>query len=322
MTSSSRLIAIVGITGSQGGSVFRALQESSLPYRFRGFTRDTTKPSSQALSKQGVEMVQLDIVPGKEKEVTEAFRGADVVFGMTNFWDGFSLEKEIAQGKLMVDSAISAGVSLFIFSGLESPTKVSGGKYSNNLPLEGKAAVAEYALSKAKTSPSFKVKIVQPGIYAQNFLGGRFNLKLDKDTGKMVLTTDAAEEMVMPILDVEDYGLWVRAAIEEEEAYPSGSSLYTFGEQIAIGVMLKQFGALLGYETVFNHVDPKVAPWYNFFPAHVQPSLRERFAQVAEFGYFGKCDTSRSHDHLARKPLTWRQYVEKHKATFDALIKK
>lgn len=38
--------------------------------------------------------------------------------------------QEIAEGKAMINAAIAAGVDLFIFSSLPSPTKWSGGKYT------------------------------------------------------------------------------------------------------------------------------------------------------------------------------------------------
>jgi hypothetical protein len=38
--------------------------------------------------------------------------------------------QEIAEGKAMIDAAIAAGVDLFIFSSLPSPSKWSGGKYT------------------------------------------------------------------------------------------------------------------------------------------------------------------------------------------------
>jgi hypothetical protein len=46
--------------------------------------------------------------------------------------DGSTLPvpQEIAEGKAMIDAAIAAGVDLFIFSSLPSPSKWSGGKYT------------------------------------------------------------------------------------------------------------------------------------------------------------------------------------------------
>lgn len=142
----------------QGGSVVKALAESSKPYRIRGIGRDVTKPAAQALSKQGVEMVAADIAD--RAAIDKAFAGADIVFAVTDFWAHLDKAKEVADGKRLVDAAKAAGVHQFIFSGLPSHTKISNGKYSHVGPssqpahrspspdhFDGKADIVDYALS-------------------------------------------------------------------------------------------------------------------------------------------------------------------------------
>jgi len=77
---SAPLVAVVGATGIQGGSVIKALSESDKPYRIRGFTRDVAKPAAEALKKQGVEMVAVNLVVENKEEVYKAFAGADYAF--------------------------------------------------------------------------------------------------------------------------------------------------------------------------------------------------------------------------------------------------
>lgn len=77
---SAPLVAVVGATGIQGGSVILALSESKDPYRIRGFTRDTNKEVAQKLSKDGVEMVAVNLTVENKEQVFEAFRGADYAF--------------------------------------------------------------------------------------------------------------------------------------------------------------------------------------------------------------------------------------------------
>ena len=40
-------------------------------------------------------------------------------------------EKEIADGKVLVDAAKAVGVDLFLYSGVPSYSKLSGGKYTH-----------------------------------------------------------------------------------------------------------------------------------------------------------------------------------------------
>lgn len=51
-----------------------------------------------------------------------------------------SKEKEIVEGKGIVDAAKKANVDLLVWSGLESVTKVSGGKYKHVEHFDGKVS--------------------------------------------------------------------------------------------------------------------------------------------------------------------------------------
>lgn len=77
---SAPLVAVVGATGVQGGSVIAALSESDRPYRIRGFTRDPTKPVAQELAAQGVEIFAVSLVVDNATKVFEAFAGANIAF--------------------------------------------------------------------------------------------------------------------------------------------------------------------------------------------------------------------------------------------------
>jgi len=77
---SAPLVAVVGATGNQGGSVIKALAESDKPYRVRAFTRDATKLAALELIKLGVDVVAVSLVVENKEEVYKVFVGADVAF--------------------------------------------------------------------------------------------------------------------------------------------------------------------------------------------------------------------------------------------------
>ena len=72
-TMADKLIAVVGATGHQGGSVVSTfLNEQG--WRIRGLTRNRNSPAAQALSARGVEMVNADL--DDVASLTAAFQGA------------------------------------------------------------------------------------------------------------------------------------------------------------------------------------------------------------------------------------------------------
>lgn len=77
-STSGSITAIIGATGSQGGSVLKHLKASDKPYSIRALTRDASKPSAQALKEEGVEVVQGDA--SKPEVLAELFKGAKFVF--------------------------------------------------------------------------------------------------------------------------------------------------------------------------------------------------------------------------------------------------
>ncbi|KAF8184656.1 hypothetical protein K438DRAFT_1678717 [Mycena galopus ATCC 62051] len=121
------LVAIIGITGTQGGSVLKELAASDKPYRVRGFTRDASKAAATEISAQGVERVSLSIVVDHKDEVHKAFTGADVAFLVTNYWEHMNMDREIAEGKLQIDAAKAGGVKRIAWSGMPSFKKISVG---------------------------------------------------------------------------------------------------------------------------------------------------------------------------------------------------
>ncbi|KAG9032868.1 hypothetical protein FRB95_000883 [Tulasnella sp. JGI-2019a] len=234
--SSAPLVVVVGSTGLQGGSVIKALAESDKPYRVRGLTRDPSKPASQVLAKQGVEMFAVNLAVENKDAVFKAFEGATYAFAVTNFWEHLNKNREIAEGKMLVDAAKAANVKLLIWSGLEDYTAASGGKYKNVDHFDGKAVVTAYALE-----VEVPLANVQAGTYMSNYLG--MNLPKKQDDGSYALYGPATPDSVAPFLDTaRDYGLFVRKAIESPRDASSGVDIFAYGEVTSYTNIAKQLG--------------------------------------------------------------------------------
>ena len=95
---SKKTIAVVGATGAQGGGLVRAiLADPAGGFAARALTRDPNSGKAKALAAAGAEVVaaNLDDVASLRK----AFDGAYGAFCVTNFWEHFSPEKELAAGE-------------------------------------------------------------------------------------------------------------------------------------------------------------------------------------------------------------------------------
>jgi len=117
-----KIIAVVGSTGAQGGSLARAiLADASGGFAVRAITRDPGKDKAKALAAKGAEVVSADL--DNVESLKKAFAGAYGVYAVTNFWEHFSAEKEKAQAKNIADAAKAAGVKHVIWSTLEDTRK-------------------------------------------------------------------------------------------------------------------------------------------------------------------------------------------------------
>ncbi|KAJ3493758.1 hypothetical protein NLJ89_g10945 [Agrocybe chaxingu] len=305
---SAPLVVVGGSTGQQGGSVIRSLQESDKAYRIRGLTRDVSKPAAKALAKQGVDMLSVNLVVENKAQVVEAYKGADIVFAMTNFWEHLDKTKELAEGKMFIDAALEAKVPLFIFSSLGSFKKYSGGKYKNVHHFEGKAQIADYGRS--KTSPNFTFVAIQAGFYYSNFT--RNQIIRPVGDGTWVAALPCKPDVLVPGIDIDEYGLWVRAAIEHEELR-DGREILSCSQEISLGEMVdeiaKQTGLKIAFKTVSN--DEFRAAMPEGTPEHIKEDMVECWNGFSEVGYYNREDVTRFLPYLSRKTTTFADWVKK-----------
>ncbi|KAJ7773637.1 NAD(P)-binding protein [Mycena maculata] len=303
---SAPLVAVVGATGMQGGSVVKALAESDKPYRIRGFTRNATKPASEALKKQGVEVVEISLVLDNVKEVYRAFIGANVAFLVTNFWEHIDMEKEVSEGKMLIDAAKAAGVERIVWSGLVSPTKISGGKLTHVYHFHGKSLVSEYGYASGVPFVN-----VQAGFYASNFLANPSMLAKQSD-GTFAIAWNVKPTTVVPLIDcANDYGLYVRHVLELA-VFPDGSEVYTTSEDITLQDMVRQLSEVTGKDVVFKQLtDEEFGKNFSALglPPPVVTEMVEGFQFFDEYGYYGG-QPSASREGLARPTRTWTEFAK------------
>ena len=149
-----KIIAVVGATGAQGGSLVRAiLNDPSGEFTPRAITRDVRSEKAKALAASGVEVVAANI--DDQDSVAQAFRGAYGAFCVTFFWEHFSPEKETVQGRNLALAAKTAGIKHAIWSTFED-TRRDVPLSDNRMPtLQGKYKVPHFD-SKGEVDQAFR----------------------------------------------------------------------------------------------------------------------------------------------------------------------
>ncbi|KAJ7154863.1 NAD(P)-binding protein [Mycena crocata] len=308
-TPSAPLVAVVGATGNQGGSVVKALAESALPYRVRAFTRDAAKPAARKLAGLGVEVVGVEIVVGNKDAVYKAFDGVDVAFLVTNLRDHGSGERETAEGILMIDAAKAGGATRIVWSGLPSISALSNGKQTHVYHYDSKARVTTHG--RACGVPFVDV---QAGFYTTNFglMSGAWMQKQPTSDGEgetYAISFPVQGSMLFPIIDTPgDYGLFVRKAIEAE-VFPDGGEVVAHGERISGEEMARQVAEATGKNVKFAQISVEQFAT-NHAKAGVPPKsvvmMTDLFSFYAEHGWTVNNGT----DGLGRRPRTWKEFAQ------------
>lgn len=275
------IVLVFGATGSQGGSVVRALLAENTDFLVRAVTRDASSEKAKALAALDparVEVVEAD--NNKPESLPAVFEGAQAAFLLTNFWDP-TTTSELESGKLLADQAKAAGVKHVVWSGLADVEKESSGKW--NVPhFTIKALVFEYI-----ESLGFESAInFAPSFYYQNF-EGMMAPKADEQTGVLTFTFPDIGDARIAMFDVEQSGLVVAKALLEPKAY-NGRYIGATGDSVKLQDLPAIFDAAFpGRKHAVNLVPIEV---FATFPFPGAEEIAHMFGWFRDHGYHGKND--------------------------------
>ncbi|KAK3646354.1 glycosylphosphatidylinositol anchor biosynthesis [Elasticomyces elasticus] len=300
----SKIIAVFGASGNQGGSVIRALLDDaalSKEFKIRAVTRDINKDSIVALKKEGVEAVVGDMQ--SSDSVAQAVKGAHTVFLVTNFWETFSADTEISQGKAVADACKNAGVKHLIFSSLINVTETSKGRLPNIAHFDGKARVETY-IREIGVPATF----VMPGV----FMSGYFDLIREGEGGSysLALPVDGKKAQI-PLLDAAgDTGKFVRAIIQD---YPA-----SVGKQVRAAVdyytperLVAEFSEVLGRPASFMQIPADM--FKSFLPPPVAQEILENMFLFEDPGYYAGATLSEGPRPDVKELTSWKDFVSANK---------
>lgn len=249
-----KIIAVVGATGAQGGSVARAiLNDKSGEFSVRALTRNVNSDKAKALTDMGAEVVKADL--DDYESLKKAFEGAYGVFGITNFWEHYSPEKETEQAKTIARAAKAANVKHVIWSSLDDTRKWIP-LSDNRMPtLQGKYKVPHFD-AKGESNKFFSeygvpTTIFNTVFYWENFIYFGQGPKKGAD-GKISISLPLADKK-MPSIAVEDIGKCAYAIFKAGDKY-IGKTVGIAGEHLTGKQFAEAFSKALGKEVTYNAI--------------------------------------------------------------------
>ena len=258
----TKVIAVVGATGAQGGALARAiLSDPSGGFSCRAITRDPNKDQAKALAAKGAEVVRADM--DDLESVNKAFSGAYGAFCVTNFWEHFSADKEKAQAKNLADAAKATGLKHVIWSTLEDTRNLMSPDDKRMPMLQGKYRVPHFD-GKAEADAYFSglpVTLLITSFYWDNIYA--FGLAPKKgDDGVYGWTFPMGDKRLAGIA-AEDIGKVAYGIFKAGEQYV-GKTVGITGENLTIDQISEKLAKGLGIQVKYTPVEPDAYRSFGF----------------------------------------------------------
>ncbi|KAF2171102.1 hypothetical protein M409DRAFT_64060 [Zasmidium cellare ATCC 36951] len=235
------LLVVLGATGNQGSAVLKhfANTSSTHSYKLRGISRNPNSEASQELAGLGVEIVQGEL--NDLSSLKKAFSDATHIFANTDsnalifnaisqpnlLSEGrtplsYAHDLELAYGKNIADAAASTPtLQRLVWSGIPSPKKCSGGKYTKASMWDVKEEISEVLYAKPELKG--KVSTILVGIYATMPVKLPMLYAPQKQSnGSYEMALHMTGDKKIPLADLDtDLGPWISALFES----PPGTTL-------------------------------------------------------------------------------------------------
>ena len=307
----AKVIAVIGSTGSQGGGLCNAiLSDPNGGFSCRAVTRKTDGDKAKALAGRGAEVVKADL--DDVESLKKAFAGAYGVYGVTNFWEHFSAEKEKQQAKNIADAAKAAGVKHVVWSTLEDTRKLMKPDDKRMPMLQEKYRVPHFD-AKAEANAYFSglpVTYLVTSFYWDNFY--MFGLAPKKGAdGKYAWAYPMANAKMAGIA-AEDIGKVAYGVFKAGNEY-IGKTVGIVGENLTVAEMGEKLNKGLGLGPVTYHaVDADAYRGFGF------PGADEMGNMFQVYRDFEKEVTGARSQELAKKLapslMTFDQWLAKNKS--------
>jgi uncharacterized protein YbjT (DUF2867 family) len=249
-----KMIAVVGATGAQGGALVRAmLAHRDGPFAARALTRKPESDKAQALAAEGIEVVAADLDDPATLE--RAFAGAYGAFCITNFWEHFSPERELAQATNLARAAKTAELQHVVWSTLEDTRKWIPLSDDRMPTLGGKYKVPHFD-AKGEADQVFRdlgvpTTFLLTSFYWENFI--YFGAGPQRMPDGTLAITMAMDQKKLPGIAVEDIGKCAYTIFERGREF-IGKTVAIAGEHLSGTEMAAALTRALGREVRYNAI--------------------------------------------------------------------
>lgn len=288
-----RIIAVVGATGTQGGSVARAiLGDRAGDFALRVLTRKPSGDRAQALARLGAEVVHADA--DDLDSLKRAFTGAYGAYCMTDFWGHGDPDREHTQGMAIAEAAHCAGVQHAIWSTLEDTRRFVPLSDSRMPTLRGKYKVPHFD-AKGETDEAFQrlgvpTTFFLTSFYWENFLNFPGMGLRQEANGDLILAMPLADKK-LPGIGVDDIGLCALGIFKQ--TCGAGQRIGVAGGHLTGEQMAASLTKALGRRVLYLDVDPAAYRTWDF-PGAAELSNMLQFKRDFEDAFCGARSLDRS----------------------------
>jgi uncharacterized protein YbjT (DUF2867 family) len=309
----SRIIAVTGATGAQGGGLIRAIvADPDSGFTARAITRNPSSEAAVAMAAKGVDVVQADL--DDEASLTRAFADVHGIFCVTNFWEHFSPEREKAQARNLANAVAAADPAHVIWSTLEDVRDYVPLSDSRMPTLMGSYKVPHFD-AKAEANAFFRdagvpMTYLYTSFYWDNMISFGMGPVRGED-GNLAVTFPLADAP-LPSIAASDIGACAYGIFREGASW-IGRSVGIAGEHLTGSDMAAGLTDVLGEEVRYNAVTPAA---YSAFGFPGADELANMFQFNAEFAgeYCATRDLATSHS-LNPNLTSYRRWLEQNAAS-------
>ena len=227
----SKVIAVSGATGQQGGATAREL--SGKGFTVRALTRKPDSDAAKALQAQGAEIAQVEL--DDEASIRKALQGAWGAYAVQNTWTA-GVEGEEAQGHRFAKIAKEAGVQHYVYASVASADRNTGiPHFDNKFRVENTVRALNF--------PSYT--IIRPVFFFSNLPSPWF---LNGD--KLVTAMNPSTRLQM--IDVADIGKYGALAFTDPRF--RNLELDIAGDEVTMPQAAEAIGNALGRKIEFLQI--------------------------------------------------------------------